>query len=655
MSNEREIVESLFGSILLQEGVVHEGGARTEEGGIETINLDPRLSIGRESRRARPEGAESPGSILATDLPLVEVDAPHGAGDLDVLGAIGSGGMGQVDLALQRCLKREVALKRLHPDAEPGAAEALIQEALHTGALEHTNVVPVHQLGRDHQGRPLLLMQRVSGVEWLELIQREDHPRWEDLPEDRLSFHLDVLRQVCNAVHFAHSRSILHLDVKPANVMLGQYGEVYLLDWGLSLRSDAPQSEDRPIVGTPAYFAPEMADTSQALSFQTDVYLLGATLHHALTGEPRHTSGADGLRSVVYSAFRSDPVAYDERVPGELAELCNRATHKDPALRPASALEFRQNLEAFLQHRGSVRTCANAELALEALRELLEVPAADVEREGLIASFSKARFGFEQALDDWSGNEAARSGLQSCLELRIEHGLELRNKGIVQELLICLPAPRLDLQERLDALTLQLEREAQSIEALRTMREELDVTGAGRSRAALFLVVGLLAGGGLLGTAALVKLGYIELNRPLRWTYQLALPLVYLAGLFPARRVLLRTTGMRKIAVCAGLLLIAPGISTLISQWIQPVNRTALASTLQAVILTVMAVTLDRRIGWIALAIGLVALGCMLWPAQWLEIQGVGTFVAFAIAARVTQPGAERAAVSPDDGESRAT
>lgn len=620
MTADHEFVERLLGSVRLQEGQ-----------GDETQDLDPLLSLGRQSHGSRGVGAAP---LALSELPLVEVDTE--AGQLEVREPIGSGGMGQVDLAHQRCLRRDIALKRLHPDADAGAEQALIQEALHTGALEHPNVVPVHQLGRDAEGKPLLLMQRVSGAEWLDLIEDPQHPRWEELGQDRLGFHLDVLRQVCNALHFAHSRSILHLDVKPANVMLGQYGEVYLLDWGLSTRADAPHSPERPVVGTPAYFAPEMADTTQPLSVQTDVYLLGSTLHHVLTGEPRHTSGPDGMRSVIYSAYRSEPFPYPPEVPAELADLCRRATHRDPTQRPASALEFRQGLEAFLRHRGSVRTCAAAESALQRLQATLSDPETD--REGLIASFTAARLGFEAALADWEGNLAAREGLQACLELRIGHELEQRNKGVAEELLLRLPEPRPVLEERLAALTRQLEEEAQSHEALETIRDELDVTGAGRSRAALFLLLGVLSGVGLLTVAALYRLGWLRVGWELKTFYKLALPLVYVIGLYAARKSLLQTRGRRKIAICAGLLFLSPLAATGISSAIEPVNKTSLASTLQAVILTVMALTLDRRIGWIALAIGLTALGCMFWPEYWLEIQGVGAFSGFAIAAKVTQP-----------------
>ncbi|MGE0710827.1 MAG: serine/threonine-protein kinase [Planctomycetota bacterium] len=611
------VVDGLVTAILSQEGAAP----------------DPARSIGRHSLRLARAGS---GPLDLAELPLLRVDDAPGA-DLSVRGLIGRGGMGQVELALQRCLRRDVALKRLHAEAGPADAEALVQEALHTGSLEHPNVVPVHQLGRDAQDRPLLLMQRVSGVTWLELLEDPDHARWAELPQDRLSFHLDVLRQVCNALHYAHNKGLLHRDLKPENVMLGRYGEVYLLDWGLAVPLDQPRAPDGPIVGTPAYFAPEMADLSQPLSVRTDVYLLGATLHHVLTGAPRHTRGPDGLRSVVYSAYRSEPFAYDASVPGELAELMNEATHRDLARRPESAMAFRQRLEAFLQHRGSVRTCAAALEGLVALRALLEAPGPAAQEE-VVARFTACRLGCEQALEDWPGNEAARQGLQRCLELRIEHELAQRNKGTAQELLASLPEARPELEARLAALTAELEEEARSREALRRLQEDLDVTGAGRVRAALFLLVGVLAGGGMLLTAALSRLGWLEPTRALRAGYRLALPLVFAGGVFVARDALLRTTGARKIAACAGLLVLSPLLATWTARATQATDPTALASILQTVVLAVMAVAFDARIGWIAAVTGAIALGCVAWPARYLEIQGVGTFLAFAVAARVTQP-----------------
>jgi serine/threonine-protein kinase len=216
-SAEGQLAERLWTSIVAQEGAA----------------LDPGRSIGRHG----PRDAAARAPVAIGELPRV------GAADVDVLEPIGKGGMGQVELVRQRCLQREVALKRLRVDLrpDPADAQALVREALHAGALEHPNIVPVYLLGRDEQDLPVLLMKRVSGTEWLSLIEDPDHPRWAELPADRVAFHLDVLRQVCNAVHYAHSRGLLHRDVKPANVMLGRYGEVYLLDWGLSVALDEPR------------------------------------------------------------------------------------------------------------------------------------------------------------------------------------------------------------------------------------------------------------------------------------------------------------------------------------------------------------------------------------------------------------------------------
>src|SRR5204863_2462534 len=137
-------------------------------------------------------------------------------------GRLGEGGMGTVDRALQRSLGREVAIKRVRDRrAGDGAVRALLAEARVAGSLEHPNVVPIHALGRDAGGDPALVMKRVEGVSWSALIHDPAHPRWSDLPRDRLRWHLETLMQVCNAIELAHSRGIIHRDLKPNNVMIG--------------------------------------------------------------------------------------------------------------------------------------------------------------------------------------------------------------------------------------------------------------------------------------------------------------------------------------------------------------------------------------------------------------------------------------------------
>src|SRR5262249_9535023 len=144
-----------------------------------------------------------------------------------------------------------------------------LEEAKTTGLVDHPGIVPVHALGRDPAGRPILVMKRVEGVSWRQLLDDSTDVAWTTLERpgtDRLAFHLETLMQVCNALAFAHRRGIIHRDIKPSNVMVGEFGEVFLLDWGIACpiqRGAGASSSDETapaatLCGTPAYMAPEM-------------------------------------------------------------------------------------------------------------------------------------------------------------------------------------------------------------------------------------------------------------------------------------------------------------------------------------------------------------------------------------------------------------
>ena len=157
---------------------------------------------------------------------------------------------------------REVAVKRLRPEViSPETESALLHEARSTGRLEHPNIVPVHLLDFGDEGRPRLVMKRLEGVAWRELIRQPGHPAWAHLRGDPLTRHIQILMQVCNAVEYAHSRRVIHRDIKPANVMVGSFGEVYLVDWGIALDLSSHQRGTTPeVAGTPSYMAPEMLE-----------------------------------------------------------------------------------------------------------------------------------------------------------------------------------------------------------------------------------------------------------------------------------------------------------------------------------------------------------------------------------------------------------
>ena len=202
---------------------------------------------------AGSEGPPGPQSM--STLPHLTIGEVHDASDLMVRSELGRGGMGVVHLARQHSLERDVAIKRVHDDGKPHVVTALIREARMMSLVEHPNVIPVHAMGLDDHGRPAVVMKRVEGTAWRNLIRDPDHAGWSALMDqgrDRLDDHIRVLLDVCNAVHFAHSRGLLHRDLKPENVMLGCFGEVYVLDWGLAIPIEEGRAQTRHLVGTPA-------------------------------------------------------------------------------------------------------------------------------------------------------------------------------------------------------------------------------------------------------------------------------------------------------------------------------------------------------------------------------------------------------------------
>ncbi|MEZ6189217.1 MAG: serine/threonine-protein kinase [Planctomycetota bacterium] len=515
-------------------------------------------------------------------------------------GLLGEGGMGQVRLAVDRGLRREVALKTVRDGAPDRERLALVQEAFFTGFLEHPNVVPVHRLGQRAGGHPVLVMKRVVGTSWLELLKDPEHPGWEDLPADRLRANLGILIRVCDAVRFAHSKGILHRDLKPANVMVGAFGEVYLVDWGVAVRIKDLAQLPPAIVGTPAYMAPEMLEEPTALSERTDVYLLGATLHHLLTGRPRHQ--ASGQHALLHAVFRSEPQDYGPDVPDELASLCNAATHVDPAQRPEDALAFRRELERYLDHEGSITLTDRADDELARLRAGDEEdPGARRER------FDACRFGYEQALEIWPENPGARAGLQACLEWGIERELTRRNRGLVESLLRALPEPRPALAAKLQALELELAREAAAPEELAALRREHDVGVWSRERAMALLWLTLLG----LGVGLILMVG-VELqvfvpSYPLFAVAGGAMGAVFAGVLFVYRRLLESRINRRLVGVVAAGY--GGGMLVLATFWVYGHRFDVFLLSLGVVTVTVGAVTavcLDTRL-WIPTGIGAAA------------------------------------------------
>jgi len=279
---------------------------------------------------------------------------------------IGSGGFGEVWRGVQRSLGRVVAVKRLRQDILRRANQdpeiyakldiAFLQESLTAAALDHPNILPIHELGRDGDGNPQLAMKLVRGQVWENLIYQD---RELALPAF-LDRHLPILISVCQAVAFTHSRGILHRDIKPSQVMVGDFGEVLLMDWGLAMiydevvanetlaellatRIPATRETSTNPAGTPSYMAPEQTDPGcDRLAAETDIYLLGGVLYYLLTGDVPHRG--DDTQVAYLSAMMGEVQAPSERapdraIPPDLEELAMHCLEADPRDRPHSVVE----------------------------------------------------------------------------------------------------------------------------------------------------------------------------------------------------------------------------------------------------------------------------------------------------------------------------
>jgi serine/threonine-protein kinase len=269
-------------------------------------------------------------------------------------GEIARGGMGSIHRLYDLDLRRRVALKVIEPGLarEPEMTQRFVDEARITGALTHPNIVPVHDLAIDERGVASYTMKLVDGRTLTELIATQASQR--DL--ERI---LQCLATVCDALAYAHSRGIIHRDLKPDNIMVGEFGEVYLMDWGCAIATadrtlvDGPVEPEGTVAGTVRYMAPEQARGEVSrIDARTDIFSVGAILYKALTGQapymgPLEEAMAAAERCEFRSPDESGGVAV--KPPPMLTAIVKKAMAKEPALRYQNAADLAEAIRAFLR------------------------------------------------------------------------------------------------------------------------------------------------------------------------------------------------------------------------------------------------------------------------------------------------------------------
>jgi len=330
-------------------------------------------------------------------------------GRYELKGEVGRGGQGAVLQVWDEDLRRSLAMKVLlgtevsplkKPRVEAKKLGRFLEEAQVTGQLDHPGIVPVHELGLDSEGGVYFTMKLVKGEELRSIFAKVHEPG----DEWGLTRALAVMLKVCEAVGYAHSKGVVHRDLKPGNVMVGRFGEVYVMDWGLArvmgldghkdvrIQPEQPESvsevrserSDRgsedpgsplmtmegDVVGTPAFMSPEQARGElESIGPRADVYSIGAMLYELLTGQMPYVPPRARMNNyAIWGMVQNGPPKRIERiapdVPVELVAVCEKAMAREPGDRYQSVADLRRDLQAFVGGRvvRAYRTGAVVEL-----------------------------------------------------------------------------------------------------------------------------------------------------------------------------------------------------------------------------------------------------------------------------------------------------
>lgn len=352
---------------------------------------------------------------------------PKAAGMRYIVGSLlGKGGAGRVFRAYDRTLQRVVALKVPLSSPNDSSVQQLDTEARTTAMLEHPNIVPIYDMGVLPTGEHFYTMKRIAGRSLRDILRdvkigkRETLQKWTELEL------LRVFVEVCRAVEFAHHRNTLHRDLKPENIMLGDFGEVWVMDWGLAVKNDytdGPNS-DGPTVGTPAYMSPEQASGHKDIDERSDIYTLGVILYEILT------LSVPSKRDTVFEtmlAVASDPVLPPSKVTSrlmayELDDIVMKALAKPIHERYSSVRELRMDVSVYLlgrQPKNAERCFQEAQAAFQVYDQTAEELETVRRRACFLAGRLQADANLEERKEYWKAKDSADQldrELNQCLE-----------------------------------------------------------------------------------------------------------------------------------------------------------------------------------------------------------------------------------------------
>lgn len=550
------------------------------------------------------------------------LDLPESRGELVLRDELGRGGRGLVVRAEQVSLGREVAVKR---SLDGGLADLeLVEEAWTLAHLAHPNVVPVHALV-SVDARPALAMKRVDGEPWSRRLARRERSAG-CVDEVR------VLIEVIRAIEHAHRAGVLHLDLKPANVMLGAFGEVYVVDWGLAART-GPSPDFLPLAaslsgpaGTPAYMAPEQAlgDASKVAE-GTDIYLLGGILFEILVGEPPHPGTSPYIR--MFHAATSTPLAFPAE-PQALVAIGLHAMASEPAQRFPSAGAMRAALEQYLREREGIR---ELERGREARKELVAAIARGADPYEVDRLFGASRFALRNAHRELRANGAVDEEYILLFEAMAAALIARGELARAEALLEVHPSRRPELHAALSAAREAAAAASKRRRALADLGRAHDLTTerSVRSRTVLFLATLFLLSNLALGALGRhgFEVGFSEMGTAVA----IGGALIVLVGTtlrhahFPNRAASALWGVCIALAApvlghwCAGIALGLPFQTTL-----------AMTPLYYVACLGILSTFFDARV-WPAAALQLVtALACLRWPGATFELIGAGGFLSLA-------------------------